>query len=396
MRLPLSPAVVILGVMGGSPYAGVAWQTLHYLLGFRRLGYDAWYVEATGTWPYDPRRGAVTADPAHAVEHLARLMARFGLAGRWAYRAVHAGGECYGLSPRQLDDLFARAEAVINLTGSTPVRDEYRCCGRLIYLETDPVAPQVELAAGRQATADFLGAHHLHFTFAENLGAPDCGVPATDLRYRPTRQPVVLDLWGTAGQPGDRFTTVANWQQSGREVVLDGETYFWSKDREFLKFLDLPRRTSQRFELALVIRDPAARAALERNGWIVADALEKSADPETYRRYIQASRGEFTVAKDQNVRLRSGWFSDRSACYLAAGRPVITQDTGFGRIIPTGRGLFAFQSLEDILAAVEAVNTDYALHAAAARELAAEYFDAAKVLARLAAEAGLPAAKLTS
>jgi hypothetical protein len=207
--------------------------------------------------------------------------------------------------------------------------------------------------------------------------------------FRPSPPPVILDFWQSNGAaPGETFTTVGNWRQAG-EVKFRGDVYRWSKHHEFLKFLDLPRHTSQSFELALASCNDDDRRLLEQNGWRVVPASTVSGDLDEYRKYVIGSRGEFTVAKDQNVRLRSGWFSERSAQYLAAGRPVITQDTGFDCFVPTGRGLFAFSNLDEILHAVELINSDYAAHSRAAREIANEYFSADRVLTNLLEHAGL-------
>jgi len=212
--------------------------------------------------------------------------------------------------------------------------------------------------------------------------------------YRRTRQPIVLDFWDNGSDlTAAPFTTIAHWDQSGDDMFYNGEMYSWSKHQEFLKYLLLPERTTQEFTLALAIDDPGTMPAtvelLGRHGWCVDDALRLSQDIETYRDYIWQSRGEFTVAKDMNVRLRSGWFSDRSASYLAAGRPVVTQETGFSKYLPTGRGLFAFQCLDDAVTAVEMINSNYKQHSQAAREIAVEYFDAEKVLRQLAKDVGL-------
>jgi hypothetical protein len=185
------------------------------------------------------------------------------------------------------------------------------------------------------------------------------------------------------------FTTIANWRQSGKDIEWNGDTYLWSKHHEFLKFIDLPRRIPQPIEVALSQVDAEALRFLHAHGWRVLGATNLSRDIAPYREYILASRGEFTVAKDQNVRLRSGWFSDRSACYLASGKPVITQDTGFGNILPTGEGLFAFASMEELLAAFETVNAEYERHAHAAREIAEGYFKAETVLQTMMDEVGL-------
>jgi hypothetical protein len=397
MRARSKPLLLVLGMMGRAPFAGVAWQVLHYLEGFRRLGYDVFYLEDTGDWPYDPEQNTITDDPRYTTNYLARALAWCGLPERWAYRAAAQGGRWFGPAADQVVQLLGRADALVNLTGATVLRDEHLRVPVRIYLETDPVLPQIEVAQGRAFTIELLAAHTHHFTYGENLGAPGCGVPCDGrFRYLPTRQPIVLDWWvpPSEEQPGAGgcWTTIASWKQAGKDVEWNGQTYSWSKHHEFLKFVDLPRRSRQPLELALACGDDEALRLLAGHGWRVVDALALSRDLLPYRAYFWRSRGEFTVAKDQNIRLRSGWFSDRSACYLASGRPVITQDTAFGNVLPTGRGLFAFRTLEDVLAAIDAVARDYAGHCRAAREVAAEYFAAEKVVGGLMERAGLGAA----
>ena len=206
----------------------------------------------------------------------------------------------------------------------------------------------------------------------------------------------MLDFWKPAHAPSHgadgAFTTIGNWQQPWRQVQFAGQTYHWSKHYEFAKFLDLPLLAAScgaRFELSLANYDDKVEAMLRANGWSVRPAPGFGADIDQYRDFITSSRGEFTVAKDQNIRLRSGWFSDRSATYLAAGRPVITQDTGFGNILPTGEGLFAFSTTSEVLSALEAIQGDHARHSKAAREIAQEYFSHEVVLGNLLAELGL-------
>jgi hypothetical protein len=288
--------------------------------------------------------------------------------------------------------LYRSADLIINLHGATVPLPEHYETGRLVYLETDPVRIQIELHEGKQETIDYLEPHRAFFTFGENYGRSGCELPVSDrFHFRPTRQPVVMELWEPHGNgAGTSFTTIGNWQQKRREVSFRGEVYQWSKHLEFLKFIDLPLRTGQAFELALSSRfGKRDLRLLQRNGWRVVDALAFSMDLEAYRAYIAGSRGEFTVAKDQNIRLRTGWFSDRSATYLAAGRPVITQETGFSDNLPTGEGLFAFTTYEDIAHAVDAINGDFERHSRAARALAHEYFGHEAVLGRLLAEVGL-------
>jgi hypothetical protein len=383
--------IVLLGVMSRFPVAGEIWETVHYLVGLRRLGYDVYYVEAHGQPPLMLAPGDDNDGSAMAAAFIAGLMQRFDLGGRWAYHALHADGRYYGLTKGQLRKLYRSAALLINYHGSTWPLPEHSANGRLIYLETDPVSKQVALHHGDQSSIDMLAQHCAFFTWGENYGNPDCGVPLPDrFRFRPTRPPVVLDLWETGGSgSGQTFTTIGNWRQPGRDIVFQGELYHWSKHHEFLKIIDLPRQVNRTFELALSKCNASDKRLLRRNGWKVRNALRFSLDPDAYRRYILGSRGEFTVAKDQNVRLRSGWFSERSAQYLAAGRPVITQETGFSSILPTGQGLFAFLTMAEIVQAVESIDSCYEQHCRAASALAREYFSYDVVLPRMLAEVGL-------
>jgi GT2 family glycosyltransferase len=392
---PKRRKVVVLGMMTKMPVAGVVWQTMHYVLGLERLGYEAYYVETHARTPSMLMRREDDDSSLIAANFIARTMGRFDLGDRWAFRALHDDGRCYGMSERELDRLYGSAELLINLHGGTEPLPELSATGRLVYLETDPVMLQLELHAKRQDTLDFLEPHCAFFTFAENWGSPDCGLPVTDrFDFHPTRQPVVLDLWReAAAAPGTAFTTVGNWRQDWREVRFRGETYSWSKHQEFLKFANLPERSGGEFELALSGYEEADRRMLERKGWRVRDALEFSQDLDAYRGYISASRAEFTVAKDQNVRLRTGWFSDRSATYLAAGRPVITQDTGFSNVLPTSTGLFAFSELDEALAAVEEIEADYGRHCASAEEIAQECFAHDVVLGTMLSDVGTDPAR---
>ena len=213
-------------------------------------------------------------------------------------------------------------------------------------------------------------------------------MPVERFRWLPTRQPVVLDLWDHAhATAGDGLHDDHDLAQQGQGRRLPRRHYYWTKDREFEKFLDLPRRRPVPFELAVGVDDDG-RQRLREHGWRQVDSVEISRDADRYRDYIQRSRGEFTVARDQYVRPNTGWFSDRSACYLAAGRPVITQETGFSKFLPTGRGLFGFRTMDDVLAAVDAIESDYEGHCRAAREIAAEYFAAEKVVGSLMERAG--------
>jgi hypothetical protein len=390
------------------PYAGMAWMHMQITEGLRRLGHDVYYMEVTSVWPYDPVRQMKVDDSEYAVPYLARVAEGFGLADRWAYRRSYSDHEWLGMSRARAEEVLAHADLTLNITGATRLRTkEGLKTRRLVYYGTDPVYDELAFASGDRVARRTVDQHDDFVTYGENLGRPDCPVPPLPRLRARTRQPVLLDFWRTDRPPRPEFTTVCNWRFGGHEIVFRGETYHWSKDREFMKFIDLPRRVDSPIELAMGLTDarvtrpgfgdliPAQGMTedevvlLATNGWKLADAHAFTTDPWSYREYVQASKAEFTVAKDQYVRLRSGWFSERSACYLAAGRPVITQDTGFGRTLPTGEGLFAFDSADDILAAIDAVQSDYGRHSRAARSIAAEYFQAETVLSRMLESIGL-------
>jgi GT2 family glycosyltransferase len=384
--------LVLFGMMARRPVAGVVWQTIHYLIGFQRLGYDVYYVEAHGATPMMFMKRSGDDGSSKAAAFIASVMRHFDLGDRWAFHALHSDGRCYGLSESRLKQLYHSASLLVNLHGGTRPLPEHSATDRLVYLETDPVAVQIKLHQGVRQIIDFLEAHCAFFTFAENYGNPDCKLPVSSrFDFRPTRQPVVVDLWRPYGKgAGHAFSTVGSWRQFGREVTFRGEVYQWSKHSEFRRFLDLPARTNRTFELALTNYSEADKRRLEGKGWRVRDALSFSMNTDAYRRYVAHSRGEFSVAKDQNVRLRSGWFSDRSASYLAAGRPVITQETGFSNILPTGQGLFAFSEMEEIVQALASIDSAYEHHRRAAAAVAQEYFRYDVVLSQLLADLGLP------
>ncbi len=380
---------MVLHLAGRYPLGGIGWQAVHYVVGLARLGHDVYYVEDSAAHPYDPRIKSIAEDSSYGVAFLADAMARFGLADRWAY-VDPVTGACHGLSRERLTRLYREADALFNVCAATHLKEEHLRCPVRVYVETDPVFEQIRVAEGDRQAIEDLQDHTHHFTYGENLGQPDSPIPLEKFAWMTTRPPVVLDLWPAACDlQAERFTTVATWRNVGKDIPFRGETYQWSKHVNFLRLLDLPRRTRQPLELALELADHGTRELLGRNGWRVTEAFEASRDLDAYQRYIRRSRGELTATKDLVVRTRSGWFSDRSVCYLAAGKPVVTQDTGFGKLVPTGAGLFAFSTVEEAAAAVDEVNRDYERHCLAARRVAQEYFAADRVLTRLCRDADL-------
>ena len=400
--------IIVTGTIASDPYAGMAWMHIQIVLGLLRLGHNVYYFETTSTWPYNPLLKTRVDNADYAIPYLKKLMKSFGIADRWAYRCSFSKNkEWYGLHKTAAEDMLANADLVINVSGSTKFEDEGLKVGRLIYYGTDPVYHEISYALGDKVTCSIVDEHDDIVSFGENIGNPDCPIPALPRLRAKTRQPVLTDLWINGEPLKKEFTTVGNWKQGGRDIEFNGEMYYWSKHHEFLKFIDLPKKISQPLEFACNLARPEKfkhgagtevpaygivtdeYTLLTDNGWKLVDAPSFTMDPWPYRDYIMSSRGEFSFAKDQNIRLRSGWFSERSACYLAAGRPVITQDTGFGATLPTGEGLFAFNTMEEIIAAFDAISSNYKKHSKAAQDIAEEYFKAETVLAKLLNDLGV-------
>jgi len=380
--------IIVSGILFWYPLAGVTFQFLHYLIGLRRLGYEPCYIEDSGRWVYDPRLNDLSPEAEGNIETVLPALKQHGFDDCWAFRGGYPGGKCYGMSESQIDSLYRQADAFLNVTGAQELRDEHRSMKRRIYVESDPFASQVKVAKGDQGMIDTLAGHDTLFSFGENLGAPDCDVPVEKFQWLPTRQPVAMELWNGSVTGGSTYNTITTWHNKGKDIEWRGSTWYWTKDREFTKFIDLPTRRPLQMELAATVGEDV-KQLLKKHGWRQTDSIAISRDSDVYRDYIQRARGEFTVARDQYVRPKTGWFSDRSACYLAAGRPVITQETGFSKFLPTGKGLFGFQTTVDILEALDKIESDYEGNCRAAREIAAEYFAAEKVVGSLMQRAGL-------
>ncbi len=369
--------IIVTGLVGQYAFGGVAWDYLQYVAGLQQLGHDVWYLEDTEIWPYDPIKATITDDCSYNVNYLRTVMERLNLGDQWTYRNG-ANGSHHGRPEADLLAFCRDADVFLNISGCGWMRPAYAAIPRRVFLDSDPLFTQVNFKP------DVLRTHNFHFSFAENIGQPDCRIPTLGLRWRTTRQPVVLDWFPFSTAPHrDYWTTVMNWV-SYKPVTHGGETW-GQKDVEFGKFFDLPARTSQKIELACGLGPGKKRPTdlLLAKGWQIVEPDEKLPDPWTYRDYLAASKGEWSVAKEGYVKSRSGWFSCRSACYLALGRPCVLQDTAWAKVYPTGLGLLAFHTLDEAAAALDRVAGDYENHRRAARRLAEEYFDARRVLDQL-------------
>jgi hypothetical protein len=385
--------LVLAGYLVRHPLGGYAWQAAHYLLGLRALGHDVWFYEDTGHYApaYDPTTGAYGAEYDYGLTAASRFLDRLGLGDRWVFVDCARGTE-HGPGAGRAGALLAEADLLVNLAGVNRIPPERRGGRPAIYVDIDPAYTQIRAASGDAALGAILDEHAHLFTYGENVGTPRSPLPTGGYTWHPTRPPVALEHWRAAGAPGRAYTTVGTWDARGRDLVWGGETFAWRKRTEWLRCLDLPALTGAAFEMAMDVGTvPGDPEALAAHGWRIVDPLAVSTDPWRYRDYLRAARGEFTVAKDVNVRLRSGWFSDRAACFLAAGRPVVEQDTGFGDVLPLGPGLHAFRTVEEAAAAVREIEADWTRASVHAVTVAEECFAAERVCGRLLATAGLGA-----
>jgi hypothetical protein len=377
--------ILLSGMIAGDPHqGGASWAVLQYVLGLRRLGHDVTFVEPVQAASIQPA-GSRLAESVNA-RYFAAITEQFGLRGRAALLLADAH-ETVGLTYPDLVAAASASDVLINISGMLTDPELLGPIRTRVYLDLDPAFNQLWHAV---EGIDMRFAGHTHFlTVGQAIGQDGCTVPTCGRQWMPTLQPVVLEHWTRgAAVTVDALTTVANWRGYG-SVTHQG-VFYGQKAHALRPLLSLPRRTTERFVLALTIHPEEVRdlEALNREGWELLDASEVAGTPDAYRRFIQGSKAELGIAKGGYVASRCGWFSDRSACYLASGRPVIVQDTGFSRFLPTGEGLLPFDTADSALDAIARLNSDYHRHASAARTLAEECFDSDKVLKRLLANVG--------
>jgi hypothetical protein len=373
--------VIVAGYLVRGPLGGMAWHHLQYVLGLARLGHEAIFLEESEDYPacWDPDIEQMTTDPSFGLRFAAAAFERLGLGGCWAYHDTHTG-RWRGPLAEEIETLCAGADLLLNLSGVNPISPWLEQISARALIDTDPAFTQVRYATDAAARSE-AERHTSFFTFGENVGRPGCLVPDDGLCWQPTRQPIVLDAWPvTAGRRDAPFTTVMQWD-SYPAVEYDGVSY-GVKAESFREYLDLPSHTSEVLELALGSAS-APRDELANQGWQVRHPYEPTRDPWTYQSYIHASKGEFGVAKHGYVVSHSGWFSERTAGYLASGRPAIVQDTGFSDWLAADAGVLPFSSPDGAARALAAVDRDYERHCRAARVVAERYFDADAVLRSL-------------
>lgn len=382
--------IIVTGLAALYPVGGVAWDYLQYPIGFARLGHDVVYHEDSWSWPYNPVEKTYTSDAAYSVEYISSFFDRYApeLATRWHYLHLHETS--YGMRREAFDEAARNADLFLNVSGACMIPENLSSRCVKVFLDTDPGYNQIMLSErlswseNVERWCETVAAHDQHFTYAENIHGADCIVPHAGYSWKTTRMPIVLDLWGSPVPPAPPaaapWSTIMTWNAFKGKLVYKGVEYS-SKGAEFERLMGLPARVSAPLKVAVGgVNAPLHQLA--ENGWNVVDGPEATSTPEKYKKFLLESRGEISPAKHVYVAMRTGWFSCRSACYLAAGRPVAVQDTGFTSVIPSGEGIVAFNSIEEAAAAVTAIEADYARHASAAAAMAGEYFDSGKVLSK--------------
>jgi hypothetical protein len=379
----MKDTIIIGGSMAQKPgHGGHTWVFLQYLLGFRKLGWDVVFVDQLEPDTCVNVQGQrCSLEESENLKYFLKVMKDFELDG--CYALLYGEGDCViGMSRARLLEKAGQAAVMINVMGYVRNEDVLQRVRRRVFLDIDPGFGQMWQELG---LCNMFSGHHAYVTIGENIGQDGCTVPPCGVEWIPSRQPVDLDYWRPpADSTYTGFTTVASWRGTYGPVEFRGKTY-GLRVHEFRRIASLPELTNERFDIALDIHpaDQADRLLLESNGWTLLQPLSVAGDPHRYRQFIKGSGAELMVAKNMYVETRSGWFSDRSCCYLASGKPVLAQDTGLGSIYPVGEGLVTFKSLDEAVSGVREITGNYARHAQSARMIAGEYFESKKVLRAL-------------
>jgi hypothetical protein len=381
--------VIVLGYIVRCPIGGLAWHYLQYFMGLANLQHDVYFVEDSDDVPwscYDPTRNVTDTDPTYGLMFAKNTFARVGLNDRWAYFDAHKQ-QWHGPCADRIQDICNSADLVLNISGANPLRPWFLGIPARAYIDTDPVFTQIRNIADPNRRFQ-TSQHTVYFTFGENLTLSQSSNSIDQFPWQPTRQPVVLEAWPVSPPPSKgHFTTVMQWD-SDPYVEYDGQRY-GMKSESFLEYLDLAEKAGTILEIALG-SSSAPRGLLRKKGWIIRNPLEVTRDPWTYQKYIRDSRAEFSVAKHGYVVTKCGWFSERSAAYLASGRPVVVQDTGFTNWMDAGAGVISFSTPEEALEGIEDINSRHGFHCHAARKIARDYFDSAGILRHLVERAMNP------
>jgi hypothetical protein len=380
--------IIVGGMVGQYPLGGVAWDYFHYCLGLHELGHDVYYHEDTWCWPFDPNLGFATDKPQHTVQFLTKFFNDYAphLSKKWHYLFLHE--KHFGMDEHAFDEIAKTADVFLNISGACFIPENLNPRCIKVFMDTDPGYNQFVLSEryawsqNVECWAKQVADHDRHLTYAENIYGDDCIIPRMNFDWRPTRCVVTLPSWGQVKKTpipvNAPFTTVMTLGYFGGPVTYRGKTY-GSKVPEFEKFRSLPKRTDVPVVLA-VGGDKVPLDPIRADGWNLIDAQKATLTTEGYMQFLAESAGEWSIAKNVYVDTNSGWFSCRTACYLAAGRPAVVQETGWSRFIPSGCGVVAFRTIEESVAALKAMWADPLPHRAAAYDIAREYLAPDKVL----------------
>lgn len=393
------------GLIGQYPFGGVVWDYIQYVIGFRNLGHDVFYLEDSGAWPYDPINKTISKDCTYNVHFLSKMMSEFSLQDRWIYRNA-ADGSFHGLGETMARELMREGDLLVNVSTASWLKHYDLGIKHQMFIDGDPMFCQAGIC--RDPKSDYtkrLLAHDSHFTFGLKVGEPDCLAPDTGIEWKKTVQPIALEYWKREGdhfvkaspEPkqnsfpslSESWTTVMNWM-SYKPMIWEGEAYL-QKSEEFQKFEELPAKSNHSFSVAMGQGVGAERPTehLKSKGWHILEPDESIPNHWSYRDFIGASYGEWSIAKHGFVKGRTGWFSCRSACYLAAGKPVLVQDTGWTDVLPSGEGVFAFVTMNDCLTCLDRMKENYKHHCDSALAFAKKHFDSTKVCHELLEQAKL-------
>ena len=370
--------IILAGAIGRANIGGKAWAYMQYLCGLRALGFDVYYLEdcGEGSWVWDWEREELSTDVAYAADYVRSCLAPIGMGERWCYRA---GEQCAGMKWDDFAEACRRADLlIIRANPMKTWRAEYDLPKRRAFIDVDPGFTQVRLTEGPGEMKSTVDRCERLFTVGRRIGMPGCDVPTSGCEWITMVPPVALDHWPVCNGPGEHFTTIMDWR-GFREEKHAGQI-IGQKDMSFPQYLDLPARTKQSLLIGLT---GAPLEKLTRHGWNAVIGWQASRTPDRYREFIQRSRAEFGVAKHGYVATQGGWFSDRSVCYLASGRPVLVHDTGLRDWLEVGEGVVTFTDADSAARGIEEINEDYERHARAARRLAETHFSAERVLGRL-------------
>jgi hypothetical protein len=374
--------IIVAGYIVCGPIGGLVWHHLQYVLGLSAMGCDVLFVEDSQDYPscYHPITYQLTTDPSYGLHFLQTVFAQYNLKDRWAYFDYHTN-QWYGKSKQELEAIVDNADIFLNLSGVDPLREHFQMIPVRAFIDTDPAFTQIRHLT-EAAAMTIAKKHNRFFSFGENFGKASCQMPDDGFHWLPTRQPVVMNAWYNPNPTGEntKWTTVMQWD-SYKSREINGKK-FGMKSMSFDAYVDLPGKVNDQIELALGSVS-APREQLIAQGWSIIDPLPVSLTPAAYQSYIHQSKGEWSVAKHGYVVSNCGWFSERSACYLASGKPVVVQDTGFSDLFETGKGLFGFSNPNEAIHSMETINKDYKWHCRCARIFAEENFRADAVLTGL-------------